>query len=84
MSTNFPTRMDLDVRVPMRDRVELSADIYLPDSPGEYPTVLSRTPYSNNDDDLIERARFLAGQGYVVVTQDVRDAGIQTVFTIRS
>ena len=72
MSTNFPTRMDLDVRAPMRDGVELSADIYLPDSPGQYPTVLNRTPYSNNDDDTIERAKFLAGRGYVVVIQDVR------------
>ncbi len=72
MNTNFPTRMDLDVGVPMRDRVELSTDVYLPDSPGRYPTLLSRTPYSNNDDVMIERAKFLAGQGYVVVMQDVR------------
>ncbi|MCY4109431.1 MAG: CocE/NonD family hydrolase [Chloroflexi bacterium] len=72
MSTNFPTRMDLDVRVPMRDGVELSSDIYLPDSPGQYPALLNRTPYSNNEDDTVERARFMAGQGYVVVVQDGR------------
>ena len=72
MSTNFPTRMDLDVRVPMRDGVDLSADIYMPDSPGKYPALLNRTPYSNNEDDTVERARFMAGQGYVVVVQDVR------------
>ena len=72
MSTNFPIRMDLDVRVPMRDGVELSADIYLPDSTGKYPALLNRTPYSNNEDDTVERARFMAGQGYAVVVQDVR------------
>ncbi|MCY3801237.1 MAG: CocE/NonD family hydrolase [Chloroflexi bacterium] len=72
MSTNYPTRMDLDVRVAMRDGVELSADIYLPDSPGKYPALLNRTPYSNNEDDTVERARFMAGQGYAVVVQDVR------------
>lgn len=72
MSINFPTRMDLDVRVPMRDEVELSADIYLPDSPGKHPSVLVRTPYSNNDETAIERARFLVARGYAVIMQDVR------------
>ena len=72
MSRNYPIKMLLDVRVPMRDGVELSADIYLPDTPGPLPCVLIRTPYSNNLEAVIERARFLANAGYAVLIQDIR------------
>ena len=40
--------MQWDVRVPMRDGVELSADIYFPPSgAGQWPAILQRTPYDN-------------------------------------
>ena len=32
-----------DVRSPMRDGVELSSDIWLPDGEGKYPLILMRT-----------------------------------------
>ncbi len=35
----------LDIPVPMRDGVRLSANIYRPEPPGRYPTILVRTPY---------------------------------------
>ena len=39
-----------DVRVPMRDGVTLSADVFLPkDEPGPFPVILYRTPYDNAD-----------------------------------
>ena len=42
-----PKRL-LDQRVPMRDGVELSADIYLPPIGDEpWPAILQRTPYDN-------------------------------------
>ena len=72
MTTHYPVAMQLNVRIPMRDGVELSADIYLPQTAGPFPTVLMRTPYSNNTDPLIERARRLANVGYVCVLQDCR------------
>lgn len=72
MQENFAVNMQLDVRVPMRDNVELSADIYLPTAGGPFPTVLMRTPYSNNMDAPIEKARRLANNGYVCVVQDCR------------
>jgi putative CocE/NonD family hydrolase len=72
MADNFGVEMRLDVKVPMRDGVELSADIYLPEASGPFPVVLMRTPYSNNDDSVIEKARQLANRGYVCVVQDVR------------
>ena len=72
MTEPFDIIMELDVRVPMRDGVTLSSDIYRPDAPGAFPTVLMRTPYSNNIAGMIEKARRLANHGYVCVAQDVR------------
>lgn len=69
-------RMLLDQRVPMRDGVELSADVYLPPGGGSaWPAIVQRTPYDNNDDLWVGIARFFAGHGYAFVTQDVRGRG---------
>ena len=68
----YEVDMRLNVKVPMRDGVELSADLYLPRASGTFPTVLMRTPYSNNMDVTIERARVLANDGYACVIQDIR------------
>ncbi len=69
---HYDVEMRLDVKVRMRDGVLLSADIYLPDAPGPFPTVLMRTPYSNNTDPMIGKARRLANSGYACVVQDCR------------
>ena len=69
---SYEVDMRLNVKVPMRDGVELSADLYLPRVSGTFPTVLMRTPYSNNMDVTIERARVLANDGYACVIQDIR------------
>ena len=84
MLPNYDVEMRLDVKVPMRDGVELSADIYLPRGEGKFPTVLMRTPYSNNVPDMIEKGRRLASNGYVCVTQDCRGAGTRVGSTIPS
>ena len=65
-------RMLFDVPVPMRDGVNLSADIYLPDASGSFPTVLYRTPYDNSLQDHADRGIFYARQGYAYVVQDCR------------
>jgi putative CocE/NonD family hydrolase len=62
----------VDVRVPMRDGVELSTDLFLPRDAGRCPTVLIRTPYSNSNEQLIDKGRRLASHGYVCAIQDVR------------
>ena len=72
MRPNYNTEMRLDTKVPMRDGVNLSADIYLPKARGPFSTVLMRTPYSNNVDQAIERGRQLASYGYACVIQDCR------------
>ena len=33
------------VFVPMRDGVELYTEVYLPNAPGPFPTLILRTPY---------------------------------------
>lgn len=64
-----------DVRVPMRDGVELSADVYRPDAPGKFPVILMRTPYDNGTPGNIKRGKFWASRGFVYVLQDVRGKG---------
>ena len=59
MLTNYDVEMRLDVKVPTRDGVNLSADIYLPRAQGKFPTVLMRTPYDNNTDLMIDKGRRL-------------------------
>jgi hypothetical protein len=68
--------VDYGVMVPMRDGVLLSADIYRPDAPGQYPVILSRTPYNKAGagEGSIKRYRSYVERGYVVVVQDVRGA----------
>ncbi len=65
-------RIRSNVGVPMRDAVRLSADLFVPDGDGPFPTVLVRTPYDNSGPDGVTRARHLADAGYAVVLQDVR------------
>lgn len=60
-----------DLRVPMRDGVDLSIDVLRPDAPGTYPVVLVRTPY----DKVLARKPFhdeLVKRGYIVVLNDLR------------
>jgi len=68
-------------KVPMRDGIELEADVYLPAGRGPFPTVIIRTPYSRVETlrmpVLKERPEqtlvdaFIA-HGYALVSQDCR------------
>ncbi len=62
---------ELDVKVPMRDGVRLSTNIYRPDTPGSFPALLMRSPYGNGGEGD-EEGHFYAKRGYVVVIQDTR------------
>jgi putative CocE/NonD family hydrolase len=66
-------RARFDVRIPMRDGVELSADMWLPAADGRYPAILIRTPYLKNES--AREGAIWAGRGYVLVVQDVRGRG---------
>ena len=72
MQPSYEVEMRLNVKVAMRDGVDLSADLYLPRGAGKFPTVLMRTPYSNNMDMVIKKGRTLANRGYACVIQDIR------------
>ncbi len=62
-----------DVKVPMRDGVNLSADIYFPrGGQGPFPVILTRTPYDNMTEESLDAGRFYPQHGYVLVAQDVR------------
>jgi uncharacterized protein len=69
-------RILFNQRVPLRDGVTLSADIYLP--AGELkqrPVILTRTPYLKADMVVVERAQQFVKRGYVYVAMDVRGRG---------
>ncbi|NEO67044.1 MAG: CocE/NonD family hydrolase, partial [Moorea sp. SIO4G2] len=60
-----------------RDGVRLDADIYRPDSAGEFPILLMRQPYGRAIASTVVYAHptWYAAQGYIVVIQDVRGRG---------
>lgn len=69
-------RILFNQRVPMRDGVTLSADVYLP--AGEIkkrPVILSRTPYLKADMIVVVRAQQFVKRGYIYVVMDVRGRG---------
>ena len=68
--------VDIGVEVPMRDGVNLAADVYRPSEEGQWPTLLLRLPYDRSDplmgsQRLVDPA-WLARQGFAVVVQDTR------------
>lgn len=63
-----------DVKVPMRDGVELTANIWRPKVAGRYPVILMRSPYGKMDEKWDEGRRY-AKAGYVMVVQDCRGRG---------
>jgi putative CocE/NonD family hydrolase len=65
-------KVEMDVRIPMRDGVTTSVDIYRPDAEGRFPAVLVRSPYSNNTEANVAQSRWFAERGYVYLYEDVR------------
>ena len=62
---------ELNVSVAMRDGIRLSTNIYRPDTSGQFPALLIRSPYGNGGSGNRE-GHFFAGRGYAVVIQDTR------------
>ncbi len=58
------------VRVPMRDGIILSADVYRADGAEKAPVLLMRTPYNKNG--VKSTAERYAQEGYIVIVQDTR------------
>ncbi len=71
----FPATVDITYHhgVEMRDGIELSTDIYLPDRSGRFPTLLVRDIYSNGSTPARQRyAKFATANGYAFVFQSAR------------
>ena len=68
----YEIAFNLDVKVPMRDGVLLSADIWRPRAEGKFPVVFIYTPYDNSSKANIDKAIYFAQRGYVVAVIDVR------------
>jgi putative CocE/NonD family hydrolase len=64
-----------DVRIPMRDGVTLSADLYRPRMDQPVPGIVMRTPYGKTGTEHHERSMRWAARGYAVVMGDVRGRG---------
>lgn len=65
-------KAQFNVKVPMRDGVNLSADIYRPNAPGKFPTLLLRTYFDNALAGKVQFALKFVEHGYAVVLEDVR------------
>src|SRR5205823_1130272 len=65
------------VKIPLRDKVELNATLYLPKtpdgSPPKTPVIFTLTPYIS--DTYHERGAYFASHGYVFALVDVRGRG---------
>lgn len=67
--------IEKNIMVPMRDGVQLAADVYRPAEDGQYPVIIQRLPYNK---DLPAIAMLLVDvfrlvqEGYVMVIQDTR------------
>jgi putative CocE/NonD family hydrolase len=70
----YKIKVRRNVMIPMGDGVRLAADIYHPDTIGEYPVILIRTPYNKRNREYGYEifGGLFASQGYVIVIQDVR------------
>ena len=68
----FTVKQSRGHKVPMRDGVHLSVDLYQPTTPGRYASILAITPYDNNNAGLRARAQWFAERGYAVALADSR------------
>jgi putative CocE/NonD family hydrolase len=61
----------LQLRVPMRDRVVLRANLFRPPGDARFPTILVRTPYGKGTA-ITAGYQVFVDHGYAVLAQDVR------------
>jgi len=59
-----------EVKIKMKDGVELATDLYIPKGKGKHPAILIRTPYNKSSDAGVAKA--FKTFGIAVVVQDVR------------
>ena len=65
-------RIQLDLKIPMRDGVRLYGTLYRPVRGGPFPALLIRSPYGTQNPRYVDWAIRFAQEGYAVVMQDCR------------
>jgi len=75
-AANPPYEVDAraEVKIPMRDGVELSANVFVPKAEGKFPAILARTPYGKGKPEG-GAGRSFASRGFVYISQDCRGKG---------
>ncbi|MEO2048704.1 MAG: CocE/NonD family hydrolase [Pirellulales bacterium] len=66
--TEYEVKVEKNVRIPMRDGMTLAAEIYRPDSPGKFPTLMTLVYYPTG----MNQAVFFARYGYACVVVNSR------------
>src|SRR5262245_23125502 len=74
----YDVRIERNLLIPLSDGVSLAADLYSPDGPGPFPTLVSYYPY--HKDDLIGASfeyprRYFTERGYANLLVDFRGLG---------
>ena len=67
-----------EVFAPMRDKVKLAGNLYLPEGEGPFPCIVTRTPYGKDTMELFSdprAARKYTKPGYAYLVQDTRGKG---------
>jgi putative CocE/NonD family hydrolase len=67
-----------NVLIPMRDGINLAADVYMPDAPGKFPTIMTYHPYSKDGWSkqwTSNESREFVRNGYVYVFLEMRGTG---------
>ena len=67
-----------EVFSPMRDKVKLAGNLYLPEGEGPFPAIVTRTPYGKDTMELFSdqrAARKYTKAGYAYLVQDTRGKG---------
>jgi putative CocE/NonD family hydrolase len=70
-NSGVPGERQFVAKVPMRDGVRLSMNVFLPETKGRFPTLLVRTPYDKGKNLIASYDIFLENR-YAVAVQDVR------------
>lgn len=73
----YHVKIERHVKIPMRDGVELCADLYRPDADEPFPVVMEYLPYRKDDRSHARQALHveLAKRGYIGCRLDVRGTG---------
>jgi putative CocE/NonD family hydrolase len=77
LPAKYPVKTERAVMIPMRDGKRLSADIFRPDAPGQFPVIVMYHPYRKDDVGRggVGEHFYFAERGFASVRLDARGTG---------